>query len=100
MALRHSKTLLALAAGLAITTAYSTAAVAQEAQASGEVRRVDASAGKITIKHGAISALQLPAMALVYHASPDLLTNIKPGDKITFTAKREGNNYVVTEIKK
>ncbi len=100
MALSHSKMQWALAAGLAITTAYSTAAIAQEAQASGEVRRVDAAAGKITIKHGAIPELQLPAMALVYHADSELLTNIAPGDKITFTARREGNKYIVTEIKK
>src|SRR5690606_7808109 len=34
------------------------------ATASGEVRRVDAAAGKVAIKHDAISALELPAMTL------------------------------------
>src|SRR5690606_20148536 len=62
--------LLALAGALGAATAYTTPAIAQEAQASGEVRRVNAPEGKITIKHGAISELQLPAMSLVYHASP------------------------------
>jgi len=100
MSSSHSRTLLALAAGLAATTAYHAAAIAQEAQASGEVRRVDAAAGKVTIKHGAIADLQLPAMSLVYRASPDLLRDIKPGDKVTFTAKREGDRYVVTKIRK
>jgi Cu/Ag efflux protein CusF len=89
-----------LSAALALTSAYSVTAVAQEASASGEVRRVDAVAGKVTIKHGAISALELPAMTLVYQADPALLAGIKPGDKVTFTAKREGGNYVVTAIKK
>ncbi len=89
-----------LSAGLALASVYSVTAMAQEASASGEVRRVDAVAGKVTIKHGAISALELPAMTLVYQADPALLAGIKPGDKITFKAKREGGQYVVTEIKK
>lgn len=91
---------LAVAAMLALTSVYSTSAVAQEASASGEVRRVDAAAGKITIKHGAISALELPAMILVYRIPPALLADIKPGDKVTFIAKREGGHYVVTKISK
>ena len=68
------------------------------ATASGEVRRVDAAAGKVAIKHDAISALELPAMTLVYQATPALLANIKPGDKVRFTATRQGGKYVVTEI--
>lgn len=90
----------AVLAGLALSSVYSVAAIAQQATASGEVRRVDAPAGKITIKHGAISDLGLPAVTLVYHVDPALLKGIKPGDKITFTAKREAGKYVVTEIKK
>ncbi|NYT78504.1 copper-binding protein [Alcaligenaceae bacterium] len=92
--------MLALAAALAMTSFYVTPAVAQEATAKGEVRRVDAAAGKITIKHGAISELDLPAMTLVYIADAKLLTQIKPGDKITFKAKRVNGQYVVTEISK
>ncbi|MFT0545044.1 copper-binding protein [Allopusillimonas ginsengisoli] len=90
----------ALAAALAMTSFYAVPAMAQEATASGEVRRVDAAAGKITIKHGAISELDLPAMTLVYIADAKLLTKIKPGDKITFKAKRVNGQYVVTEISK
>lgn len=90
----------ALAAALALTSFYSVQAVAQEASASGEVRRIDAQAGKITIKHGAISDLELPAMTLVYRIDPALLGDIKPGDKVKFTAKRENSQYVVTKISK
>jgi len=76
------------------------AQAAQSGSASGEVRRVDAASGKVTIKHGPISALDLPAMTLVYQAAPNLLGNIKPGDKVSFTATREQDNYVVTQISK
>jgi len=90
----------ALAAALALTSFYSVNAVAQEASASGEVRRVDTEGGKVTIKHGAISDLELPAMTLVYKIDPALLADIKPGDKVKFTAKRENGQYVVTAISK
>lgn len=96
---KHSYALKALAAGLAIT-AYTVPAIAQEATASGEVRRIDAEAGKITIKHGAISDLQLPAMTLVYVIAPDLLVGVQPGDKVKFTAKRADDKYVITKISK
>ena len=100
MSLTNRRLQLALAAGVGLTAAYSVTAVAQEATASGEVRRVDAAAGKITIKHGAIADLELPAITLVYQIDPALLAGIQPGDKVSFTARREGGTYVVTKIKK
>ncbi|HBQ88920.1 copper-binding protein [Alcaligenes aquatilis] len=86
--------------GVVAGSAYVVVAQAQEASASGEVRRLDAEAGKITIKHGEISDLELPAMTLVYKIDPALLADIKPGDKVKFTAKRDGGDYVVTKISK
>ncbi|ASR88321.1 copper-binding protein [Alcaligenes aquatilis] len=86
--------------GMVAGSAYVVVAQAQEASASGEVRRLDAEAGKITIKHGEISDLELPAMTLVYKIDPALLADIKPGDKVKFTAKRDGGDYVVTKISK
>jgi|HigsolmetaAR204D_1030405.scaffolds.fasta_scaffold39108_1 Uncharacterized conserved protein len=68
------------------------------ATASGEVRRVDASAGKVTIKHGEIPGLGLPAMTLVYRADPALLSGIKPGQTVSFTATRKDGAYVITKI--
>jgi len=73
---------------------------AQEASASGEVRRVDAAGGKVTLIHGAIPDLQLPAMTLVYQASSALLQGLQPGDKVNFVARRENNGYVITAISK
>lgn len=98
--MHNSRTIQVLAGSLALASAYSVNAIAQEASASGEVRRVDAQAGKITIKHGAIAELQLPAMSLVYRADAALLAGIQPGDKVKFTAKRENDQYVITKISK
>jgi Cu/Ag efflux protein CusF len=90
----------AVAASLAVVAFYSVTAAAQEATASGEVRRVNLQEGKVTIKHGAISGLELPAMTLVYLADPALLKDIQPGDRVKFTVKREAGQYVLTEISK
>ena len=90
----------AVMAGLVSVAAVVAPAQAQETQSSGEVRRVNPAEGKITIKHGPIPELQLPAMSLVYRAEATLLQGIQPGDKITFSAKREGDHYVVTKISK
>ncbi len=92
---------LARLAALALTSAaLITPAFAQQAKASGEVRRIDAAQGKIVIKHDAIADLDLPAMSLAYHIKPELLQGIQPGDKVRFTAQRENDRYVIVEISK
>lgn len=90
----------AIAVALAAAACYVAPAQAQEGSSSGEVRRVDPKAGKVTIKHGAIVELDLPAMILVFRADPALLVGLQPGDKIKFTARRENGQYVVIEISK
>jgi len=89
---------MAAAAAVAVVTLAAPLAFAQQADASGEVRRVDPAGGKVTIKHDAIKALDLPAMTLVYEADPALLAKIKAGDKVRFTAVRKDGKYIVTAI--
>lgn len=90
-----------LALAFAVAACYSVPAQAQqEGSGSGEIRRIDAQAGKITIKHGAISELDLPAITLVYQIDQALLTDLQPGDKIKFTARRVDGQYVVVKISK
>ena len=89
-----------MAAALAVTACYAIPAQAQEGSGSGEIRRIDVPSGKITIKHGAISALDLPAITLVYQIDQTLLTDLQPGDKIKFTARRVNGEYVVVKISK
>nr|MBF0684735.1 copper-binding protein [Pseudomonas sp.] len=75
------------------------ALAAPSASVDGEVRRIDAAAGKVTLKHGPIRELELPAMTLVYVVQdPALLANLKPGDNIRFTADKVGGRYTVLTI--
>jgi Cu(I)/Ag(I) efflux system protein CusF len=69
------------------------------ALADGEVRKVDKAAKKITIKHGPIPSLDMPAMTMVYRVKDaKLLTRVKAGDKINFTAEKIGDNYTLSTL--
>ena len=67
--------------------------------AEAEVRKVDAGAGKITLKHGDIRNLDMPPMTMVFQVKdPALLTKVKAGDKVRFTADKLNGAYTVMSI--
>lgn len=55
----------------------------------GEIRKVDKEAGKITIRHGELKNLGMPAMTMVFRAKdPAMLAQVKVGDKVKFMAEK------------
>jgi len=67
--------------------------------ADGEVRKVDKDAGKLTLRHGEIKNLDMPAMTMVFQVKePALLDKVKVGDKVRFRAEKASSGYVVTAI--
>lgn len=79
--------------------AQTTAASAEAALTEGEVRKVDRDAKKITIRHGAITNLDMPPMTMVFQVQdPAMLEKVQAGDKIRFRADRIGGSYVVTAL--
>ena len=69
------------------------------AMAEGEVRKVDKDAKKITIKHGPLQKLDMPAMTMVFQVKdPAMLDQVKAGDKIKFDAEKVGGAFTVTKI--
>jgi Cu/Ag efflux protein CusF len=78
---------------------FALGAFAQTPLAEAEVRKVDKSAGKITLKHGEIKNLDMPPMTMVFGVRDKaLLDTAKAGDKVRFSAEKEGGQYVVTAI--
>ena len=76
-----------------------TNAAAATTLTAGEVRKVDTAQGKLTIRHEAIANLDMPAMTMVFRADkPDLLKDLKAGDKIRFRAESVAGAMVVTQI--
>jgi Cu/Ag efflux protein CusF len=65
----------------------------------GEVRRIDTSNRKITLRHGEIKNLQMPPMTMVFEVKDaSLLDRVKQGDKVRFTAEQAGGVFTVTSI--
>ena len=64
-----------------------------------EVRKIDIDTAKITLKHGEIKNLDMPAMTMVFVVKDKgLLGTLKAGDKVKFKAVNEGGKFTVTEI--
>ena len=65
------------------------------------VTKIDESAGKITLNHGAIPNLDMGAMSMVFKAGdPAVLKTLKAGDKVKFTADRVNGQLTATTIVK
>ncbi len=74
---------------------------AQAPTASGEITKLDAGAGRITLKHGEIKNLDMPPMTMVFRvADPKLLEGLAVGQRIGFTADRINGQYTVTSVTK
>lgn len=78
------------------------AATAQDAAINGEVKKIDETAGKITLKHGPAKSLGMDeGMTMVYRVKDSaLLKQVKVGDKVKFEAENTGSGYVVTKLQK
>ena len=70
-------------------------------KSEGEVRKVDRDAGKVTIRHGELRNLDMPAMTMVFRVKdPAMLAELKEGDRIRFTAEKVDGNFTVTELQR
>ncbi|MBL0421281.1 copper-binding protein [Ramlibacter sp. AW1] len=67
--------------------------------AEGEVRRIDKSNAKLTLRHGEIKSLDMPPMTMVFSvADAQWLDKLKVGDKVRFQAISRNGAMTVTAI--
>lgn len=98
------KTWIPLLAALAIAAPLHAEPVAAPvAQANvmtdGVVRRVDVANGKLTLRHGPIVNLDMPAMTMVFRVQPlELMKGLKVGDAVKFHAESIDDTLTVTAI--
>jgi len=65
----------------------------------GVVQNVDKSRGVVTLKHGEITHMAMPAMTMAFNVSDKkMLANVKTGDKVRFHVENVGNAPTVTRI--
>ena len=78
--------------------AADTTAVAQP-QSAGEIKKVDKGAGKITVKHGPLVNLDMPAMTMVFKVKdPAMLELVKADDKVKFTVEKINGAFTITAL--
>lgn len=79
--------------------AFAPPALAQSAEATGEVVRVDRAGARVGIRHGEIAALDIPAMTMSYRVrDAALLEGLNPGDRVRFTVERTQGGMTVTRV--
>jgi len=84
-------------AGLMLGLGVALAAAAQPVD--GEVMRIDQEAGKVTLKHGEIKNLDIPAMQMAFRvANPSWLKTLQVHDKVRFSADKVGGQFTITAI--
>jgi len=87
---------------MAAFLASSQAAWGQSESVSGQVKKIDEAAGKITIRHGPIKKFDMEdGMTMVYHVQdPALLKVVKPGDNVKFEADQVDGQFTLMKIQK
>ena len=100
--MKKSLAAVALVLALILNGATTGLAWAQAALTDGQVTKVDASARKITIKHGPMKKFDMEdGMTMVYGVQdPAMLTAVKAGDKVKFDADHVNGQFIVTKIEK
>jgi Cu(I)/Ag(I) efflux system protein CusF len=74
-------------------------AQAQPQPVEGEVTRINNDTQKMSIRHGPLPHLDMPAMNMVYAVKdPALLDKVKVGSKITFVADKIDGTFTVLSI--
>lgn len=85
----------------AFAQATEATASAADAMSTGEVRKIDKSSGKMTIKHGPLANLGMDAMTMVFRVKDKaMLDQVKVGDKINFVAEEPNGQLTVTRLEK
>ncbi len=81
--------------------AFGTPAIADEVMIKGEVTKIDAEQGKLTIKHDPIKKFDMDAMTMIFKAGdPTMTTAVKAGDKVQFHVDKVNGQFTVTKLEK
>lgn len=65
----------------------------------GEVKNVDAKGGEVTLKHGPIENMKMPAMTMAFHVQdPSVLASLKEGNKVRFALENVNGVPTITSL--
>ncbi|WP_030131280.1 copper-binding protein [Pseudomonas sp. QTF5] len=69
------------------------------AKAEGTIKAIDTTKHTVTIAHGAVPAVQWPAMTMGFNATAKQLAGLKIGDQVAFEFRAEGMAATIVSIK-
>jgi len=65
----------------------------------GQIKKIDAKSGKVTIVHGPLVTLDMPAMTMVFRADKAMIERMSVGQDIEFVADRVNGKLTVVDMK-
>jgi Cu/Ag efflux protein CusF len=88
-----------MSANIAMPKPASAAPAGAAVMSEGVVQSLDKSRGVVTLKHGEITNMAMPAMTMAFNVSDKkMLEKVKTGDKVRFHVENVGNAPIVTRI--
>lgn len=84
---------------LALTGSLVVTAAAAVTRATGVVKGMDASIGRIIITHEPIPALKWPTMTMSFRISKELAKGLKEGQKVEFEFEPRDMDGTITKVK-
>jgi Cu/Ag efflux protein CusF len=94
-----SSTLRDAVIGIVLLCCQPAFAAAPEAMSEGQIRNVDKARGMVTIKHGPLENVGMPAMTMPFKVrDPAWLDRLRVGDKVRFRVEESGPDYVIVRI--
>ena len=66
---------------------------------TGTVKKIDAAAGKVTVAHGQLVNLDMPAMTMVFRADDEMIAKMSEGQDIEFVEERVQGKLTITKLK-
>jgi Cu(I)/Ag(I) efflux system periplasmic protein CusF len=76
-----------------------TPSAASATMTQGDVRKVDAREGILTLRHGPLDNLGMPAMTMMFRVKdPAMLSKVKQGDKVRFVADNVKGELTVVQM--
>ncbi|MBJ9963319.1 copper-binding protein [Burkholderia seminalis] len=77
------------------------AADSHAALTDAEVKKVDAASGKITLKHGALDNVGMPAMTMAFKAKDAaMLAHVQAGDKVKVRIEKVDGTLTIVKLVK
>jgi Cu/Ag efflux protein CusF len=84
---------------LALAAALLAAGTASAQPVDGEILKIDKAQRRITLKHGPIKSIDMPAMSMTFRlVNPAWVDSFKVGDKVKFEADKVDGNYTITRL--